>query len=263
MPELAEIKIMADHINQVCLGKDFTSIAVSQSAATRKLGVEQPADLQIFTITAKARGKELMLTLNAGAQCSIKISCSMGMSGFWHFGKPSDRPKHAHLVFGTLFGQENLCLVDVRRFAKWRITEDWSPNRGPCPLSQFEEFKTHLFENLHRAEFKKPIHRVLMNQKYFSGIGNYLRAEICYKAGQNPFQDAKTAIETNPKLLELCHQLPTEAYLLGGGQLKDWKNPFEIPVGGFDEWMQCYGKMENFIDKTGRRFWFDPNLLGI
>ena len=88
-----------------------------------------------------------------------------------------------------------------------------------------------------------------------------MRAEICYKAGQNPFQDAKTAIETNPKLLELCHQLPKEAYILGGGQLKDWKNPFEIPVGGFDEWMQCYGKMENFIDKNGRRFWFDPNLI--
>lgn len=252
---------MADHINQVCLGKDFTSISVSESAATRKLGVEQPADLQIFTITAKARGKELMLTLNAGAQCSIKISCSMGMSGFWHFGKPSDRPKHAHLVFGTLFGQENLCLVDVRRFAKWRITEDWSPNRGPCPLSQFEEFKTHLFENLHRAEFKKPIHRVLMNQKYFSGIGNYLRAEILFKADQNPFVPAREAITDNPKVLELCHTLPGEAYLLGGGQLKDWKNPFQVPDNGFEDWMQCYGRMTNTIDKDGRRFWFDPKWM--
>lgn len=201
-----------------------------------------------------------MLTLSQGEDI-MKISCSMGMAGYWFFGDRDTLPKHTHMKFGTIHGKEHLCLVDVRRFAKWRIAEDWSPNRGPCPLSQFEEFKTHLFENLHRAEFKKPIHRVLMNQKYFSGIGNYLRAEICYKAGQHPFQDAKTAIETNPKLLELCHQLPKEAYILGGGQLKDWKNPFEIPAGGFDEWMQCYGKMENFIDKTGRRFWFDPNLI--
>lgn len=263
MPELAEIKIMADYINGVCRGKDFTSIAVSQSAATRKLGVEQPADLQLFTITAEARGKELMLTLDAGAQCSIKISCSMGMSGYWSFCKTEDRPKHTHLVFSTLFGRENLCLVDVRRFAKWKVAVDWNLNRGPCPLTQFTEFKDHLFLNLHKREFDKPIHLVLMNQKYFGGIGNYLRAEILFKANQNPFVTAREAITNNPKVLELCHTLPGEAYILGGGQLKDWKNPFQVPDNGFEDWMQCYGRLANIIDKTGRRFWFDPkwNIL--
>jgi endonuclease VIII-like 1 len=260
MPELAEIKIMADYINDVCKKKDFTSIAVSESAASRKLSITQPSDLQVFKITAEARGKELMLTLDAGAQCSIKISCSMGMSGYWHFGNTEVRPKHAHLVFSTLFGRENLCLVDVRRFAKWKVVTDWNSNRGPCPLTQFADFKENLFTNLHRAEFNKPIHLVLMNQKYFGGIGNYLRAEILFHAKQNPFSDARTAINENPSILELCNQLPAEAYVLGGGQLKDWKNPFKIPDGGFDEWMKCYGKSNSIIDKNGRRFWYNPEV---
>jgi hypothetical protein len=54
----------------------------------------------------------------------------------------------------------------------------------------------------------------------------------------------------------MCNRLPREAYLLGGGQLKDWENPFEIPAGGFDEWMQCYGKARSFVDKNGRRVWY-------
>jgi len=37
MPELAEIKIMAEYINQVCTGEDFTSISFSESASNRKL----------------------------------------------------------------------------------------------------------------------------------------------------------------------------------------------------------------------------------
>jgi endonuclease VIII-like 1 len=256
MPELAEIKIMADYINNVCREKDFTTISFSESAVDRGLCITQPSNLQIFKITAEARGKELMLTLSQGQYYQLKISCSMGMSGYWFFGDREDLPKHTHMKFGTIHGMENLCLIDVRRFAKWKVVTDWNQNRGPCPLTQFSEFKQHIFDNLHRVEFNKPIHIVLMNQKYFGGIGNYLRAEILFKAKQNPFTDARTAITENPSILDLCNQLPAEAYVLGGGQLKDWKNPFSVPDGGFDEWIQCYGKSENIIDKNGRKFWY-------
>ena len=62
MPELAEIKIMSEYINNVCLGEDFTSIGVSPEVAGR-LSLVQPTDLQIFDISAESRGKELLLTL--------------------------------------------------------------------------------------------------------------------------------------------------------------------------------------------------------
>jgi endonuclease VIII-like 1 len=255
MPELAEIKIMADFINSACENKDFTTIAFSESAMSRKLGITQPTDLQIFSISAESRGKELMLNLIQGGSVFMKISFSMGMSGFWLMCHRDQVPKHTHLLFNT-FNNRCLCLVDVRRFARWKVTDDWSPNRGPCPLTQFDEFKENILQNLHKKEFDKPIHLVLMNQKYFSGIGNYLRAEIMFHAAQDPFMEARTAISQNPAILDMCNQLPREAYLLGGGQLKDWENPFEIPAGGFDEWMQCYGKANSFVDRNGRRVWY-------
>lgn len=120
MSELAEIKIMSDYINDVCQGEDFTSISVSESASNRGLRIIQPSDLQIFSISAESRGKELILSLIQGDQPFMKIRCSMGMSGHWNLSNIDNRPKHTHLVFNTI-SQKSLCLVDTRRFAKWKV----------------------------------------------------------------------------------------------------------------------------------------------
>lgn len=51
-------------------------------------------------------------------------------------------------------------------------------------------------DNLHKKAFGKPIMEVLMNQQYFNGIGNYLRAEILFRIGDlNPFISARDAIK--------------------------------------------------------------------
>ena len=260
MPELAEIKIMSDFINETCKGNDFTSLAFSPSAVKRGLSIIHDSNLQIFNITAESRGKELVLSIIQGGQVYIKISCSMGMSGYWDFCDLDKRPNHTHMVFNSV-SRKSLCLVDTRRFARWKVADSWSSNRGPCPVKQFSEFKENIILNLHKKEFDKPIHLVLMNQLYFNGIGNYLRAEILFHASQDPFIEARTALTMNPSILDLCSQLPKEAYILGGGQLKDWENPFEVPVGGFREWIQCYGKSQRVTDKNGRTLWYHNSQL--
>jgi endonuclease VIII-like 1 len=96
-----------------------------------------------------------------------------------------------------------------------------------------------------------------MDQRYFNGIGNYLRAEILHRAEQDPFQEASEAILSNLKILELCRTLPIAAYYIGGGQLKDWHNPFAVPADGFSGWIQCYGKSDTaIVDKNGRTLWY-------
>ena len=252
---------MADYINQsIVEDLDFTTIVFSESANKRGLSVVQPSDLQIFKIQAQSRGKELMLSLIQGGKEFMKISCSMGMSGHWHLANRFNPPKHTHLMFNAV-GDVSLCLVDVRRFARWKVVETWSINRGPCPVKDSSDFKNNLLQNLDKKEFSKPIHLVLMNQKYFNGIGNYLRAEILFQAAQDPFEEARTALINNPSIIELCERLPKEAYVLGGGQLKDWENPFNIPAGGFDEWMKCYGKGQWFTDRNGRRMWYHNSQI--
>jgi len=36
----------------------------------------------------------------------------------------------------------------------------------------------------------------MLNQKYFSGVGNYLRAEVLYRLGIRPFEQARTILES-------------------------------------------------------------------
>lgn len=258
MPELAEIKIMSEYINSVCEDQDFWSIYTSPEVSKR-LGVEQPINLQLFTISAEAKGKELLLTLSSGPD-RYYMSVSMGMSGYWQLVRKDNLPKHSHLIFYTVGGNA-LVLVDVRRFAKWKWS-GWSPNRGPCPVTDTETFKHNILSNINKKVFDKPIHLLLLDQRYFNGIGNYLRAEILFRASQDPFQSSREAILENPKILELCSQVPYEAYLIGGGQLKDWQNPFQVPKNGFSDWIQCYGIAENSVlDKNGRTLWYSNSQL--
>jgi endonuclease VIII-like 1 len=166
--------------------------------------------------------------------------------------------KHAHLRFITTRGNY-LVLHDVRRFAKWKCVENWNKGRGPCPLTEFDQFREHLLINWFKSKaFNVPINELLMNQGYFNGIGNYLRAEILYRLDINPFTRANelSTLEIHD-LIMLCHLCVRDAYALGGGQLKDWHNPNGTDGSSFSEWMKCYGILSDVVDKTGRRFWFD------
>ena len=41
--------------------------------------------------------------------------------------------------------------------------------------------RENVLDNIEKAAFNKPICEAMLNQKFFNGIGNYLRAEILYR----------------------------------------------------------------------------------
>ena len=61
--------------------------------------------------------------------------------------------------------------------------------------------------------FDKPICEALLDQKYFNGIGNYLRSTILYYLDVNPFQTARDVIKSHPQVLDMCKDIPMKAYL--------------------------------------------------
>lgn len=262
MPELAELRLTADYINQEAKNRIFYS--VKKNPVHKGKEVEVP--FRGFTISAESRGKELLLTLTqVNSQYQVKLLMTMGMSGYFKWVDVGVLSKHSHLRFQSENG--SLDFIDVRRFGKWKLVEDWSEDRGPDPTREHQAFVDNVKANLNRKDFDKPICEVLMNQKWFNGIGNYLRAEILYRADINPFMSARQALTDCPDLFKLCKTIPEMAYMLGGGELKDWKNPFNFETIedvkiGWETFMQCYGKpgMSTMIDNNGkgRRFWYNP-----
>jgi len=261
MPELAELRLTADYINKASEGRTYTGVKKNPQHKGEMFEVP----FEKFNIQAMSRGKELIVYLyDYNSDEVLPVRWTMGMAGHFRLSKTGDENKHAHFMF---MSEDNhtLSFVDVRRFGKWKPGFVWSENRGPCPVKEFEDFKENILSNLDKKEFNKPINEVLMNQKYFNGIGNYLRAEILYRMEDvYPFMESRQIIKEHGKeLFMLCKAVPELAYIMGGGEIKDWKNPFKNDTDYIrtrSTFFLCYGNetMAQVVDKTGRRFWYDP-----
>lgn len=270
MPEIAEVKIMSDFINAIQTYDSFYEHAEKSEVSKVKTDLNL-FDGGVYTVTAKSRGKELMLEMEmlggeSNGPIVKKLLCTMGMSGNWVYvkdGSPKMEKamKHGHLRIKSTRNNW-LILYDPRRFAKWKFVDSWSKNRGYCPLTEFENFSADIINNCNvKKDFSKPVYEVMMNQKWFNGIGNYLRAEILYRLDVNPFQPFNQLLNDDVDyLLILTHICCKDAYELGGGQLKDWFNPEGASANSFKEWMVCYGNknMSTLKDSNGRVFWYHP-----
>lgn len=266
MPELAELKIMAEFVNKSATSRTFNKVNKSKVSKNSidhiKIGLKhlkKEHNKTDFKIHAGSRGKEMSIFLSAENPSSPIFSAhaatciTMGMTGNWEMCPEGEEPKHMHLMFHSTDGMI-LGLVDPRRFAKWR-QGDFDLTKSPDPVTDHAPFLKNIENNIHKSAFKSPICEVLLDQKYFNGIGNYLRAEILHRAKQDPMERADIALAKNKKILQLCETIPLEAYKLGGGELFTWKNPNGENRDKFKNWLQCYGKLNSFKDSNSRTMW--------
>ncbi|XP_075872557.1 endonuclease 8-like 1 isoform X2 [Nelusetta ayraudi] len=294
MPEGPELHMASIYVHKMCSGVIFTG-AVIKSEVSKSSDV--PFTCEAYRITATSRGKEVKLTLTpvksdeparrqkAGqADQPMDIVFRFGMSGFFKFTTEDELPKHAHLRF---YSSEKPCrvlsFVDARRFGSWHPGGVWQPSRGPCVLTEYKGFRENVISHLSDHAFDRPICEVLLNQKYFNGIGNYLRAEILFRTvlegleseddHEKPVKHEILGVKTSNKakqkkvkeqaadLLRLCHTVPLEVVSLGGKGYDPQKSDYS----GFEAWLQCYyvDGMKSVRDHNGRTMWFkgDPGPL--
>lgn len=259
MPELTEVKIMSDFINDKSRNVRFDKIwhvAKGNSASPFEY-------YHKFNLNATSNGKELILTLYNRVGEELKIWIFMGMSGNWKYVPTSewndtkfirmridDETDHSLILYGGFMGP------------KYSVGKKFSgTKRGPDPIKEFYNFKLNVLDSLDKKIFDMPICEVLLNQEYFNGIGNYLRSTILYYADINPFESARIILSKSDKVLDLCREVPLHSYKLNGGQLKDWKNPFDVNSVEFEKWV-FYKKGLSCKDKSNRTFWFDPKWEG-
>ena len=179
MPEGPEVKVTSVFINTVCNGQLFSGSPARSSVSKN---CEVLFDSTSYTISSKSRGKELALELicQENPKNSLRILFRFGMSGHFKFTAANELCKHSHLTFYATSSMA-LSFVDSRRFGSWTVCNTWGENRGPDPMYEYAEFCTNIMDNITDRLFDKPICEALLNQKYFNGIGNYLRAEILYR----------------------------------------------------------------------------------
>lgn len=185
MPEGPELRMNSIFVNNVCSGLLFGGRPIKSSVSKcSDVDWESPK----YTISSECRGKEVALFLCCQEKTdkSMRILFRFGMSGKFTLTRVDDIPKHAHLQFKTVTSDERkeesvLSFVDARRFGSWHVKEGWGEERGPDIVAEYDQFRANVLENLKDAAFNKPICEAMLNQKYFNGIGNYLRAEVLFR----------------------------------------------------------------------------------
>eukprot|EP00730_Choanoeca_flexa_P017425 TRINITY_DN8395_c0_g1_i2.p2 TRINITY_DN8395_c0_g1~~TRINITY_DN8395_c0_g1_i2.p2 ORF type:complete len:224 (+),score=21.32 TRINITY_DN8395_c0_g1_i2:49-720(+) len=182
MPEGPELRHMAEFVARISEQYGpFANITRSDLATHAKKHPEFDLPSSPYTIETRSRGKEVLLQLKADGKAIETLLFRMGMSGnFVWLNADEDIPKHAHLRFHSTSGV--LCYEDPRRFGGWTLTSEFDEaDRGPCILTQLPEFVRHVCANHDKRAFEQPICQLLLDQKYFNGFGNYIRAEVLHR----------------------------------------------------------------------------------
>ena len=275
MPEGPELYKAAQFLNKVGSDFIFSKIRLLKPPSDKHPSISWTKPL--FSLSAESRGKEIRISISETdvkneKKCNptnletLNILLTFGMAGRFAFTKTSDIQKHSLLMFDTT-NNHTFSFVDTRHFGRWSVTNDWSlaNKRGPSIISEYNAFRSHVIASLDKSAFNKPICEVMLDQRYFSSVGNYLRAEILYRLNIDPYLKARTVLETlpeecdskEPDIIRLCHDVCWEVISLkGSGKPYD---PDQIygDNGVFEQWLQCYMKpgMGNTIDDKGRTMW--------
>lgn len=124
------------------------------------------------------------------------IISHLGMSGSWRVSElklDSIEGKHAHVIFET--DKSTLSYVDPRRFGYIYFLNQKNfqnvMNTWPMDISE-PGFDTNHIKKIFSDAPNKILKTFLLDQKKFSGVGNYIASEICARAKLLPTRTVST-----------------------------------------------------------------------
>ena len=239
MPEYVEIRIMSEFINDKVSDKKFNKFFHVEKGNIPK----EDNFITDFKVSSNSNGKELLVYLYHDVTC-FQFSVFMGMSGNWKFVPTEkwNKTKFVRMRLDTTDGW-SLLLYGGYMGPKYKLGGFTGVKRGPDPLKENDKFKKGVLDNIGCKDFDKPLGESLLNQKYFNGIGAYLLSEIVGRLDYNPHRTInQLSKEELEDLFDMIVRCCEESYSFGGGEIKDWQNPFG--ENRIDEWLSFYGNKE-------------------
>ena len=182
MPEGPEVKIASKYFNDF-----FKKSKNIQFETLTQYYKEKYAD--VFSHISKnlpqykpsyTIGKNIFIDLNNNTVFNFHL----GMTGGW-FSEPI---KHCH--FRVFNESKELFFRDVRKFGKMRILDkNTIPEKHRAEfdlLNNNYNFQKHIKYLSNEISHRKTTCCILMNQKYFPGVGNYIKSEALFAAKIHP-----------------------------------------------------------------------------
>lgn len=248
-PEGPEVRTMTDYLDTRITGSVLTSVYTEWS---KLLGSDNwhrgmmllPA--KVMEVTCKAKFIYWKL-YSLSSETVFYLTCTVLMSGKWLF-RPGDYTKAMFILEQKLSTSVSTELnQQTLEYQSLNIPLFFDSKRGLSKLifkfndaelsAKLKEYGPDLLqedvspeEYINRARSIRSntmgVCKFLLNQRYFSGIGNYLKSEVLHRAGVHPRRTVKSLTDAElARLLKWSTQLIRESYTTGGVSISDYESP--------------------------------------
>lgn len=253
IPEGVEVKISADLIKPLVVGHTIGLIDFPKTSRYHK---EEPEELKNFLKVdvecrypmaqiqnVQTKGKFMYWTF----LYEWYMYSTFGMTGQWSPQPGKHVCMHMQLVDNKTGKLSDIYFNDSRHFGtikfvqgKRKLNEKLN-ELGWDPLQRdIQEYDA--FIHSHLKVSKKPIGDVLMDQKLFAGIGNYIRAESLYLCKLSPWRPANSLTSDEIDCLQQSLvDVMKESYQHQGATILTYKDAYGAE-GKYSSCFKVYGQ---------------------
>ncbi len=192
MPELIDLEIMSENINNVVGGKKLTVIEFPVPKVLQNCEIADIKDSLEGQVLEKATRLSKFVVFNFANDAKLILHLMLHGNLCWK----KDTPKIQHVVCELDFDEESLLIKDWSAWAKIELddpakgfkSEIFHDVYGIDPLSA--GFTIDKLNEILKMRSRANIKSILMDQKCFAGIGNAYADETLFAANIHPLSRA-------------------------------------------------------------------------
>jgi DNA-formamidopyrimidine glycosylase len=244
MPELPEVARTALSLNSAIQGKKLQEVIVHSGRYVKHgnpVGLDQfREDLPANVDKVEFCGKLIVFEFTGKTGKKWWVWNTLGMSGGWRY----QHSKHGHVEFKTSDG--SVFFTDARNFGTMKFVDSEEETKrkkdsiGPNHLA--DEISDDLFKSRLMKYKNKTLPEVLMNQGLIGGIGNYIKAEILYRAKLSPNRIVDSlSLQDFTNLNKATKEVVQSSFANRGASIKTYKS-MDGEDGDFVFSFKVYGR---------------------
>ena len=252
MPEGPEVKSMISQLNSLIKGETLHTIEINSGRYTKK----SPIGFNDFTnslntklISVNCKGKFIWFQFENG----WSMWNTLGMTGGWK----KNKSKHSHLTF--YFDKITLYYEDMRNFGTFKFVNSESELKKKLKSLGNDIFESDFtLEYVHKImktkrNLTKTIVDILMNQKLFCGVGNYLKSEILYACKISPHRIIEQLNEDEIKNIhKYTIKISSDSLKHGGASVRDYSN-LDNKDGEYTNLLKVYSQKNDPLGNKVKR----------
>lgn len=260
MPEGPEVRTIVDGLVEKIKGVTITNVIIDKEYRYYKDKDTWLSNIKLYPVIkdVECKGKNIFFHLRGPVSSNtepkerkeIYLHSHLGMTGKWLW-KPQKYTKIILELRSTIEDDTfKLYYDDVRKYGRltWMEPEVYSKKMKSIGLDMLgdvtlKEWKDVIKTIIQNKRIKpKQICEFLMSQKWISGVGNYLKAEILYESRISPDRIINLLTEEEVEILyEVTKNTIKSSYLSQGLTIRSYEGP-SGKKGTFEVMIYCKKK---------------------